>query len=214
MTLLGRIIGRLMYRVEVHGLEHLPAAGATLVLVKHQRNSDIPLGFAHVLTRRRPDNWCVMKHDLAAPQFGGFVMKAGGIPIDRDAPMRSRPYFRMAREVLHDGRLLVLFPEQTFFVNTMGPGKVAGFRYLTKHTSVPIQVVNVGLAYYPRGFLRSTRAVLQLGPPRIFEPATSRSQVAQAEFLHECMHEIARLTALEYPHGPAGRESRRARRVS
>ena len=204
MRMLGRLLGRLFYRVRVEGLENFPTRGPTLVLVKHQRNEDIPLGFAYILTERRPDSWCVMKHDLAAPHLFGFVLKSGGIPIDRDRPMRSRRYFRMAREVLHDGRSLVLFPEQTFFVNEMGPGKLPGFRYLTKHAPGTIRVVSVGLEYVPpraRGrLIGRTQAIFRIGVPEELPVHVSRDEEAQARFLHERMHAMARLTNLEYPH--------------
>lgn len=210
MAWLGRSVGRLIYRVRVEGLEHFPTAGPALILVKHQRNSDIPLGFAHILTFRRPDSWCIMKHDLAAPHFGGFVLQAGGIPIDRERPIRSRRYFRLAREVLHDGRALVLFPEQTFFVNTMGPGKFPGFRYLTKHTlpDTRIQVVSVGLEYRPRGLFRRTEAIFRIGPPRVLPPAVTRNQDELADFLHERMQAMAALSGLEYAFAPVRRKDR------
>ncbi len=216
MAWLGRSVGRLMYRVRVEGLENFPTVGSgpTLVLVKHQRNSDIPLGFAHILTPRRPDSWCIMKHDLAAPQFGGFVLQAGGIPIDRDRPMRSRRYLRMGREVLHDGRALLLFPEQTFFVNSMGPGKFPGFRYLTKHAPAGIQVSSVGLDYRPRGVLRRTEAIFRIGPPRALPAATTRSQDDLADFLHERMQAMARLTGLEYEFAPIRRRTKSMREAA
>ncbi|MCR9141657.1 MAG: 1-acyl-sn-glycerol-3-phosphate acyltransferase [bacterium] len=212
MGFLGRCLGTLLYRVEIEGLEHFPRSGPTLVLVKHQRNEDIPLGFHYVLTARRLDSWCIMKHDLAAPHLLGIVLKSGGIPIDRDRPMRSRRYFRMAREVLHAGRALVLFPEQTFFVNEMGPGKLPGFRYLTKRAAGDLQVVSVGLDYIPARahsrlfdrlfgrFLKRTRAIFRISRPRTLSPIETQDQNSQAEFLHERMGEIARLTNLKYPH--------------
>ncbi len=217
MRLLGRLLGRLLYRVRVEGLENFPTRGPTLALVKHQRNEDIPLGFAYILTERRPDSWCVMKHDLAAPHLFGFVLKSGGIPIDRDRPMRSRRYFRMAREVLHDGRSLVLFPEQTFFVNEMGPGKLPGFRYLTKHAPDAIRVVSVGLEYVTarsRGrLIGRTEAIFRIGVPEELPVHISRDQDSQARFLHERMQAIARLTNLEYLHASARRPAGQLRRM-
>lgn len=209
MAFLGRMLGKILYRVEVEGLENFPADGPVLALVKHERNEDIPLGFAFVLQARRPDNWCVMKHDLAAPQYLGLVLKAGGIPIDRDRPMRSRRSFRLAREVLHDGRALVLFPEQTFFLSEMGPGRFPGFRYLTKHAPAEIQVVPVGLRYIPpTRFPGRTRAIVRIGPPQALAPEVTRRQSTLARFFYGCMREIARLSDLEYSH-PAPEQAAR-----
>ncbi len=203
---LGRNVGWLFYRVRVLNLENLPQDGPTLVLVKHQRNEDIPLGFGYVLTERRDDNWCLMKHDLVSPWLFGFFPRAGGIPINRDQPMRSRPWLRMVREVLHNGHLVVLFPEQTFFEQHMGPGKFPGFRWMTKQAPAAIQVVPVGFTYTPakrKWFARET-ATLNVGEVRMMRGDLSEAE--QARFLHECMHEVARLSDMEYPHAMYARK--------
>ncbi|MCB1327046.1 MAG: 1-acyl-sn-glycerol-3-phosphate acyltransferase [Spirochaetales bacterium] len=194
---LGRYVGGLLYRVRVQGLEHLPPSGPVLVLAKHQRNEDTPMGYAWVLTRRRLDNWCIMKHELVAPHYLGFCLKCGGIPINRERPMRSRPHLRLARRVLHDGRLLVIYPEQTFFENEVGPGRLPGFRCLVKKNEIPIQVLCLGYEYRRApGSLRTT-LFLRLSPARDYSWPED-----PARFLHERMQELARLSGLSYEHPP------------
>ena len=200
LGLLGRYALRPFYRVRVELTEPLPAEGPLLYLTKHQRNEDIPLGYGYVLDAVRPDNWCVMKDSLAKPIYMGFWLQAGGIPINRKNPETSKRELLLAREVLHDGHSLVLFPEQTHYVNRMGRGRLPGFRFIAGKPRNALQIVCIGFEYRKRGFLRRTEVIIRAGAPRTF----TRNE-DPALFLHDCMQEIARLSGLEYPFSLEGK---------
>ncbi len=205
LSFFGRWILRLFYKIRVEGLEYVPVDGPLLVLPKHQRLEDIPLGYANVLMRRRKDVWCVMKTELTKPIFGGFFLKCGGVPIDRKNPEKSKRDLLLGRRVLHDGNVLVLFPEQTLYQERMGRGRSPGFRFIAGKPVDPIQVLPLGFEYRKRRF-RRTELILRAGPVRLY----SRREDPE-EFLHECMLDIARLSHLEYPfEKPAGRKAKSA----
>lgn len=198
----GRWFLRLFYKIRVEGLEHVPVDGPLLVLPKHQRHEDIPLGYANVLARRRKDIWCIMKTELAKP-LGGFFLKCGGLPVDRQNPEKSKRDLLLGRRVLHDGNVLVLFPEQTFYKERMGRGRTPGFRFITGKPAEAIQVLPLGFEYRKRRF-RRTELIMRAGPVRLYSKREDPE-----EFLHDCMLEIARLSQLEYPfEKPAGRKAK------
>lgn len=189
--------------MRVAGLERVPKSGSVLVLAKHQRLMDIPLGLTHVILATRKDVWCVMKDTLGG--VGGFLLKCGGIPLDRKNPEKSRASLVMARGLLHGGQLMCLFPEQTYYPGKMGRGKLPGFRFICGKPEQPIAVVPLGFEYRRRRF-RRTELLLRVGEAVQF---TAESDPAQ--FLYDRMQEIGELSGgLAYPFErpqPGGRES-------
>ncbi|MCB1309427.1 MAG: 1-acyl-sn-glycerol-3-phosphate acyltransferase [Leptospiraceae bacterium] len=204
LTFLGRYALRLVYRVRVEGMQKVPTEGSLLYITKHQRNDDIPLGFGHVMMRRRKDNWCVMKDSLARWYLFGFWLGNGGIPLNRQNPEKSKRELMLAREVLHDGNTLVLFPEQTHFPYEMGQGRSAGFRFIVGKPKQPVNMMTVGFKYTPRGFLRRTDVVIRLG-----DVVSYTRETDPEVFLHERMLEMAELCEMEYPFPPP--EGKKAR---
>ncbi|EMI65604.1 lysophospholipid acyltransferase family protein [Leptospira noguchii] len=190
----GRIYGSLFYKTEVIGLENVPQEGTVLVLVKHQRNDDIPLGLAKGLYKARWDIWAIMKDSMAAPIFFNFFLKCGGIPLNRLEPRKSKRDLLFARKVLYNGNMLVIFPEQTTVPYKMGKGRPGAFRFIVGKPQSPLPVLCLGLDYRPRGFLRRTSLTIRIGELKYLNPDKDPE-----EFLHECMHEIASLTNLIYP---------------
>jgi 1-acyl-sn-glycerol-3-phosphate acyltransferase len=190
----SRLYSKLFYRVEAYGLENIPTDGSVLVLAKHQRISDIPLGLASALFRRRWNVWCVMKDSLAKPVFFNYFLKCGGIPLNRDEPRKSRRHLLHGRKILHQGNLLVIFPEQTTVPYAMGRGGSGAFRFVAGKPEKPLPVLCLGLQYEPRGWFRRTRFVIRAGEVSYFT-----ADHDPEEFLHERMHEIARLSNLTYP---------------
>ncbi|EMP82957.1 acyltransferase [Leptospira santarosai str. CBC1531] len=190
----GRIYGSLFYKTDVTGLENVPKEGTVLVLVKHQRNDDIPVGLAKGLYKARWDIWAIMKDSMAAPIFFDFFLKCGGIPLNRLEPRKSKRDLLFARKVLYNGNMLVIFPEQTTIPYKMGRGKPGAFRFIVGKPETPLPVLCLGLDYRPRGFLRRTKLSIRIGKLKYLNPNENPE-----EFLHECMHEIAKLTNLVYP---------------
>ena len=130
LYLFGNYFMRLFYKIHYEGADRMNKSGPVLLLAKHQRYDDIPLGFAVVHGRCRNDVWCVMKDSLAEWYFFGFFIKCGGIPINRMNPEKSKKFLMLARHVLYDGNAVVMFPEQTRVPAKMGKGRTPVFASL------------------------------------------------------------------------------------
>ncbi|HMV42834.1 MAG TPA: lysophospholipid acyltransferase family protein [Leptospiraceae bacterium] len=188
----GSVILRLFYKIKIEGGENIPKEGALIVLAKHQRLNDIPLGCAAFYVKARRRLWCIMKDSLSNPFLGGYLLKCGGIPIDRKNPEKTKESFTFAKHVLHHNQVLTLFPEQTFFPWKMGRGKVPGFRVLAGKPAHPLQVICVGFEYGKEKWGR-TSVTIRIGKVSYFTKEDSPEL-----FLHEKMKEIASLSNLEY----------------
>lgn len=189
----SRIYTVFRYRVHFEGGENLPKTGAVLLLAKHQRLDDIPLGMMVIHRHCRKDIWCVMKDDLNAPWMFGFFLRTGGIPINRKNPEKSKQQLLMARHVLHDDNLVVLFPEQTFFPGKMGRGKTPGFRFIAGRPEKPLHVIALGFRYKKTGL--RTDVFIRIGKPVLYD-----AKGDPGHFLHDRMHEMAELSLLTYPY--------------
>ena len=200
LELFGRVYTRLRFNMKVEGLENMPPKGATLVLAKHVRNSDIPLGLVRAIHPVRWDVWCIMKDTLAKGLAAKFFLNCGGIPVDRKNPEKSKRDLLVARKALHDGRLVTIFPEQTHFKGKMGKGRTPGFRFVMGRPENPVHVVPIGFEYLFHKFPRRTEVFIRIGKPVPYD-----NHSVPETFLHERMHEIAQLSGLQYNHEPVTR---------
>ncbi len=193
LKVMGWFFMKLKYKITVNGINHIPRSGPLLYLIKHQRFSDIPLGYSFVLTKIRRDNWSVMMHSLAKWYFFGFFLKTGGIPLTRHDREKSRKELLLAREVLHEGNALALFPEQKLHPGRMGLGKITGFKIIADKPQKPVQVITTGFKYKSKGIFRRTEVTIELGKPHLYK-YTDDAEL----FLHNRMVEMANLCNLEY----------------
>jgi 1-acyl-sn-glycerol-3-phosphate acyltransferase len=97
-------------RVEVTGLEHLPAQGPALLASQHQSEFDT-LVWMRLLSRPS----YVMKQELTrTPLVGPMLVPAGMIPVDRTGGAGAlRRLLQDTGAACDDGRQIVIFPEGT-----------------------------------------------------------------------------------------------------
>ncbi len=140
-------------KVEVRHRERVPQGGA-LIASKHQSFWET---FALYLVF--PDPVFVLKRELTwIPLFGWYARKAGCVAVDRDS---SRPstllgLIRESKQVIKDGRQLLIFPEGT----RQAPGAPASYKKGIVHIytrlgmpCVPV-ALNSGLFWPRRKFIR------------------------------------------------------------
>jgi 1-acyl-sn-glycerol-3-phosphate acyltransferase len=101
---------RLVYRFKVRGDEHIPVAGAAILVCNHVSFVDAVLLMA---ASPRPVRFIMDHRIFAVPVLGWLFRLARAIPI---APQQEHPEvyaraFEQARQVLAEGDLLGIFPE-------------------------------------------------------------------------------------------------------
>ena len=172
------------YRLEIEGDEYLPLKSAFILLPKHQCWQDIPI---IALVTPRP-LYYVAKHELFKNRVAGWFLKSvGGIPLNREQPLKSRDSIRAMIKFLKKGEGVVVFPEGTYYKDQMGPGKAGMVRLLVSRLSFPL--IPVGVNYSRRDF----RILVRI---RFGRPIYPDSETAPNLILNRVMKNIALLSGL------------------
>ncbi len=156
---------RLAFRVEVIGLENVPATGGyVLAPGAHRSILDTPLvsmAGPRVLRYMGAENY------FAIPGFGFFLRSMGGFPVERS--MTDRMALRLSEEVLRNGEPLAVFPEGTRQEGPIVQPLKEGAAFLAARAEVPIVPVGIGGAEraMPKGakWVKPTKVVLVIGEP-------------------------------------------------
>ena len=156
---------------EIRGLENIPKF-PVLFSVKHQSVWETIFFLWH-----HKDNSYVMKSELSRiPFWGWYMKKSGHILVDRTGGIKSmRDMIEEAREIIGNGRSVVIFPEGTRIPSgQMGkfhPGVAAIYTQLNT-TVVPV-AVNSGLFWPRREFIKKPgKIIIEFLPP--IEPSIAR----------------------------------------
>lgn len=121
MTLAVRIvagviapIARLIFRVEVSGLEKLPKSGAYILAPNHATNIDAlaVAYFIYMKTKRAP-HFLTKEKLFRIPLVGPILLAAGQIPVFRTGGQRNDDSLRVAHAYLQAGHSVCVFPEGT-----------------------------------------------------------------------------------------------------
>jgi len=134
-------------KVEWRGLEHIPK-GPVLFASKHQSTWE-----TFALMTLFPDPTFIAKRELMwIPLFGWCGWKAGLIPVDRGAGLKTlRAVQARTRAALDEGRQIIVFPEGTRRAAGAAPDYKSGIAHIyagAKATCVPV-ALNSGL-FWPR----------------------------------------------------------------
>jgi 1-acyl-sn-glycerol-3-phosphate acyltransferase len=180
----ARILLAPFFRLETDGTDTFPEEASFILLPKHQRWEDIPL---LSLATPRP-LYYVAKYDLFKNPFSNwFLSSLGGLPLNRQRPLESRSSLQAILECLKKGEGVVVFPEGTYYRNTMGPARVGIVKLILARFSVPF--IPVGICYSRK----RARTLVRINFGRAFFPDSASSASA---FLDKVMKEIAALSGL------------------
>ncbi len=184
MKAFARVVLSSCYRIEVQGEERLPRKDAFILLPKHQRWQDIPLV---AIAARRP-LYFIAKQELFTNRWvGWFLSSLGGIPLNREQPMKSRASIRVMLSLLERGEGVVIFPEGTYYPYRMGPGKSGMLRLILSRLAFPL--IPAGIRY--RGGGARTHVRISFG-----EAIWPREDTRGEEMLSRVMKGIAALSGL------------------
>lgn len=154
---------RLWFRVEYHGLEHLPKDGAYILAPVHRSNIDFALVACLTYRRQR----FMAKDTLWKPGFGVLWSALGGIPVARGTA--DREALHASQTVLEHGEPLVMFPEGTRQHGPVVEVLFDGPAFVQARTGVPIVPVGIGgsEAAMPKGarLIRPRKVVVVVGEP-------------------------------------------------
>ena len=180
----ARILLWPIFIVKTKGRENLPQKSACILLPKHQRWEDIPL-----LGLATPRPLCyVARFDLFENLYSNWFLRSlGGIPLNRQRPLESRASLKTILTYLKRGEGIVVFPEGTYYKNTLGPGRSGMVKFVLSRMTLPF--IPVGIRYVPQGIRTVVR--INFGNARFANPA-----VPIASFLHDMMQEISVLSGL------------------
>jgi 1-acyl-sn-glycerol-3-phosphate acyltransferase len=149
-----RVIFGLVTRVRVEGLDNIPKSGPVLVIINHCSNVDGMLMIAYVIPRfGRRFAWPGKAEALGWPVVG-FAMKQNGVfGVRRGAG--DLESFKIARQVLDDGRVLAIVPEGTRSRTGALQEAKEGATVLAARSGAPILPIAIAGShrFWPRGKL-------------------------------------------------------------
>ena len=165
-------------------MESLPEQDAFILLPKHQRWEDIPI---IALAVSRPLYYMAKYELFRNPVSGWFLSSLGGIPLNREQPLRSRNSLRRMFRSIKRGEGVVVFPEGTYYKNGMGPGRVGLIRLIASKSTIPF--VPMGICYSRNAGRKHVR--IRIGKPLYRDPNLEINA-----FLSIIMKEITTLSGL------------------
>ena len=149
---LAEVLLPLFFTMEVTGIKNIPQRGGFILLPKHRRWQDVPLLGLAIPTLL----YFIAKHELFSnPAFKYVLRSLGGIPLNRETPLKSRKELNWMLKLLREGQKLVIFPEGTYFRDRMGQGKMGLIRMIISRQAV--RFVPVGISYKRKGFRTNVR---------------------------------------------------------
>ena len=184
---------RLLFRLEVHGREQVPAAGPLLLVSNHVSLLDPPI----VGGASPRDLHFMAKEELfGIPLLGWLIRRLNARPVKRDGS--DGRALKTALRLLREGRALLVFPEGTRGVEgRLGEGKpgVGMLAVMSGATVVPVHVSGSGRAL-PAGRVvpRPAKVRVRFGPPLHFKAAGAEERKERyREVTREMMRAIAQL---------------------
>jgi len=182
--LLCRLFLKPFFNISIHGIENIPEKTGFILSPKHQRWEDIPI---LSLVSSKP-LYYIAKHELFDNFLSNwFFSSLGGIPLNRARPIESRNSLTKIIETLNQRQGIVLFPEGTYYMNKIGPGKTGIIKMIQSRLNVPF--IPVGINYTKVGFRNQVK--INFGKPIYVEKEMTPSML-----LHILMKNIAELSGL------------------
>ena len=141
ITKILNVVVRILFRVEVKGIENVPKEGACILACNHKSNWD-PV-FIAGLINNRVINGVAKKELFDVPILKSILKKCFLIPVNRDNPDISTT--KTILKVLKNGGVIGIFPEGTRHkdLNTFSEAKAGLGMFAVKGKSevVPISII-------------------------------------------------------------------------
>lgn len=199
-------------KIAVYGINNLPREGPVIVCPNHPNMMvDVYLVLTEIMSLGRiPFVWA--KGSLFSSPWKAWILhRFGAVPVyrpngkfnpDQDRDSDKSPeeiskanqlMFQHTWDVLHDGGLMVLFPEGTSYTApkmlNLRTGVIRVGTGFVKKYAEPITIVPLGLTYFNKDKFRS-EVMMEFGKPMIIDENTIKSEA----YLQDDHAETKRLT--------------------
>lgn len=135
------LVTHTIYRMRVHGRQHVPATGPVLLVCNHVSYVDWMLIWAACPRRVRFVAWAGWKKN---PLLRLFLRVTNSIPVDGNAgPKAIVAALRKITEALDNGETICLFPEARLTRTGLMLPFHRGFEHVLKHAKKPVSVIPV-----------------------------------------------------------------------
>jgi cytidylate kinase len=173
---LARAIARVLFRLRIEGLHHLPRQGGFILAANHASLLDPPL-MGLCATRRL--GYLAKEELFTIPGLKQLIEAMGAIPIHRSGP--DRLGIEAAKSVLTRGCGLLLFPEGTRTRSgALGPAR-PGVSMLAAESGVVVIPAHIqGTWRLGSAIFRRPRVVVRFGPA-LSPPATGSGRAWRDE---------------------------------
>jgi len=192
LVALLRQVFRLIMKMEVNGLEHLPLDGPVVVACNHVTNFDV---FPMQLSLPRPIFFMAKAELFKFSLMGVALRNLGAFPVYRGE--KDAWAMRHARQVLEHGQTLGMFPEGTRNKGKgLGVAKTGTARMAIDNNCPIIPMVVTGTDGFFKQFPRRANVTVRLLPPLLPHPGetplslTDRLMFGMAAALPEDMRGV------------------------
>lgn len=198
---------RLLFKIEFHGVENIPRAGACIITPNHVTYAD-PIWIT--IPVRRRVYYMAWDKPFRIPVLGQMMRIFGAFPVNLDVAADASAQ-REAIELLRKGRALVMFPEGgRTRTGKLMPFKMGAFRLALAHgiPIVPISIKGAG-TIWPVGQMlpRPGKLTVTYHPPidveRVADGATRTELKDRARQLARETHDVV-ASALDPESLPGG----------
>jgi 1-acyl-sn-glycerol-3-phosphate acyltransferase len=191
LKLIGWPLFRILFSVEYHGVENVPASGPVVIAGNHPSYLDPALV---ALPVKRPIRYIAWDALFKVPVLGALVKALGAFPVDLRRG-RGEAAYREALRVLARGEALGIFPEgQRSDQGPMGELRTGAAR-LAIETGAPIVPVTIGGAVraWPKWRLlpKPAQVIVRFHQPIRLDEAERLARRDDRDYPHEVMRMIA-----------------------
>ena len=187
-----RLIFRLIMKMEVKGLEHLPTDGPVVIACNHVTTFDV---FPMQLSLPRPIFYMAKAELFKFPLMDVALRDVGAFPVYRGE--KDQWAMKHARKVLEHGQALGMFPEGTRNKSRgLGVAKTGTARLAIDTKSPIVPMVLIGTDRFFKGFPHRANVTVNLLPPLLPNPGetplalTDRLMFSMAAELPEDMRGV------------------------
>ncbi len=197
VRILGRLLIKIFWRMEIIGIENLPESGGLIIASNHVSYLD-PAVLAASLNRKI---YFIAKKEIFKNAFISFILKnLNAFSVDRENV--DILAFKKVINILREEKVLCFFPEGTRSSNGELQELKLGVIKIAIKTGVPILPVGIIGTYkiYPRGIifpiLFKHKIIVKYGALQHFDKLKSKDKIYQKEELHLLSNKIRELSTI------------------